>query len=200
MSQFWDDRYNREAYLFGEEPNAFLARQAPLLKSGMRALSIADGEGRNGVWLARQGLDVHATDSSAIAQDKARALAAKHGVTLEIEQANLLEWAWPEAAYDVVVGIFIQFMPPDARTRMFAGVKKALRPGGLFILEGYGPKQLEYRTGGPSQIENLYTEDLLREAFSDFIIEELRCHDAQIDEGEGHSGMSALVDLVARKP
>lgn len=200
MSQFWDDRYNRETYLFGEEPNAFLKAQAHRLKAGMRALCIADGEGRNGVWLARQGLDVHATDSSAVAQDKARALAAKHGVALEIEQADLLEWPWPENAYDVIVGIFIQFFAPDERSRMFEGVKKALRPGGLFILEGYGPKQLEYRTGGPSQPENLYTEELLREAFSDFIIEELRSHDARIQEGEGHDGLSALVDLVARKP
>lgn len=200
MSQFWDARYAGEDYLFGVEPNAFLSRQAARLKAGGRALSIADGEGRNGVWLARQGLDVHAMDSSAVAQEKARRLAATHRVTLDYELANLLEWVWPEAAFDVVVGIFIQFMNPDERATMFAGIRKALKPGGLLLLEGYTPRQLELGTGGPSQVENLYTESLLRTAFSDLTIIELRSYEAEVNEGSGHSGLSALIDLVAQKP
>ncbi len=200
MSQFWDARYAGEDYLFGEEPNAFLARQVDRLKAGGRALSIADGEGRNGVWLARQGLDVHAVDSSAVAQEKARRLASAHGVTLNYELANLLEWMWPEATYDVVVGIFIQFMNPDERAAMFAGIRKALKPGGLLLLEGYTPRQLEFGTGGPSQVENLYTEALLRTAFADLTIIELHSYEAEVHEGTGHKGISALIDLVAHKP
>lgn len=200
MSQFWDARYAGEDYLFGEEPNAFLARQAGRLKSGGRVLSIADGEGRNGVWLARQGLDVHAVDSSAVAQEKARRLASAHGVSLHYELANLLEWTWPEEAYDVVAGIFIQFMNPDERARMFSGICRALKPGGLLLLEGYTPRQLEFRTGGPSQVENLYTEALLRTAFADLNILELHSYEAEVQEGTGHRGMSALIDLVAHKP
>lgn len=200
MTAFWDQRYAREDYLFGVAPNAFLARQAPRLKAGGRALAIADGEGRNGVWLAEQGLDVHAVDSSAVAQDKARLLAAERGVRLELELVDLATWAWPVAAYDVVVGIFIQFLPPEERAVMFEHIRAALKPGGLLLLEGYRPKQIEYGTGGPSQVDNLYTEELLRAAFADFTLVELASYDAEIAEGSAHRGMSALIDLVALKP
>jgi hypothetical protein len=100
----------------------------------------------------------------------------------------------------VVAGIFFQFAGPELRARIFRNVKAALKPGGLVLVEGYGPKQLDYKTGGPGVLENLYTEALLRDAFADFEILELRSYDAEIAEGEGHKGMSALVDLVARKP
>ncbi len=200
MTAFWDQRYAREDYLFGVTPNAFLARQAPRLKAGGRALAIADGEGRNGVWLAEQGLSVHSVDASAVAQEKARRLAAERGVTLELELVDLSAWTWPVAAYDVVAGIFIQFLPPAERDRMFARIRDALKPGGLLLLEGYRPEQIAYGTGGPSQVENLYTEALLRAAFADFTILELHGYDAEIAEGSAHRGMSALIDLVAEKP
>ncbi|MDR3473782.1 MAG: class I SAM-dependent methyltransferase [Devosia sp.] len=196
----WDDRYAGEEYLFGTEPNAFLARQGARLKAGGRALAVADGEGRNGVWLARQDLEVVSLDSSAAAQQKAARLAAAQGVTLHLVLADIASWAWPEAGFDVVVGIFIQFAKPDLRTKMFAGMERALKPGGLLLLEGYRPEQLGYGTGGPSSVENLYTEDLLREAFPTLEIVELKAYDAPIKEGHGHSGMSALIDLVARRP
>lgn len=200
MTAFWDQRYAREDYLFGVAPNAFLARQAPRLKAGWHALAIADGEGRNGVWLAEQGLSVHSVDSSAVAQDKARRLADERGVELQLELVDLSSWAWPLAAYDLVVGIFIQFLPPEQRDQMFEHVRKALKPGGMVLLEGYRPKQVEYRTGGPSTPENLYTEELLRAAFAGFKIVELSSYDAEIAEGSAHCGMSALIDLVAVKP
>lgn len=194
----WDQRYARDDYLFGEAPNAFLARQAPRLNPGMRALAVADGEGRNGVWLAEQGLEVLSIDSSAVAQDKARRLAQARGVSPAFELADLGDWTWPEAAFDVVVAIFIQFAGPDLRTRLFAGMKRALKPGGLLLLEGYRPEQLAYGTGGPPIAENLYTEAMLREAFADLEILELAAYDVDIREGAGHAGMSALIDLVAR--
>ncbi|WP_238120160.1 MULTISPECIES: SAM-dependent methyltransferase [unclassified Xanthobacter] len=200
MTAFWNERYTREDYLFGVAPNAFLARQAPRLTAGGRALAIADGEGRNGIWLAEQGLSVHAVDASSVAQDKARRLAAERGVSLELELVDLADWTWPEAAYDVIAGIFIQFLGPEPRAKMFEGIRRALKPGGLLLLEGYGPKQLEYRTGGPGQRDNLYTEELLRDAFADLEIVELVSYDAEIAEGAAHNGLSALVDLVARKP
>ncbi|MEP9351828.1 class I SAM-dependent methyltransferase [Xanthobacter sp. KR7-225] len=196
----WDERFAGEDFLFGEAPNAFLARQGHLLKAGQRALAVADGEARNGVWLAEQGLSVHSTDFSAVAQQKARRLAARRGVELELELADLFTWQFPEAAYDVVVAIFIQILPPDARERVFAAMKAALKPGGLLILEGYRPEQIAYRTGGPSDPAWHYTEDLLRGAFGDFEIIELSSYDAALDEGKRHKGMSALIDLVARKP
>lgn len=195
----WNERYAGEHYHFGTEPNAFLARQQPLLKAGEQVLAIADGEGRNGVWLAQQGLQVVAVDSSDVALAKAKKLAEQRGVQLQFELADLMAWDWGVARYDVVVGIFIQFAPPGLREQMFARIKQCLKPGGLLLLEGYAPRQIANKTGGPSQVENLYTVEMLREAFGEMDIIELRDYDAEIEEGPGHSGMSALVDLVARK-
>lgn len=197
---FWDERYQGEAYLFGEAPNAFLAAQAHRLTPGLSALAVADGEGRNGVWLAQQGLDVLSVDSSPVAQAKAARLAEARGATLRLEEVDLASWAWPEAQFDVVAAIFIQFAGPALRDQIFAGLKRALKPGGLLLLEGYRPEQIAYGTGGPRVPENLYTEAMLRAAFSDFEILELSAYDAVIEEGAGHSGQSALIDLVARRP
>ena len=196
----WNERYAGEHYHFGTKPNAFLSRQKSLLKAGEQALAIADGEGRNGVWLAQQGLQVVAVDSSDVALAKAKKLAEQRGVQLQFELAELMQWDWGVARYDVVVGIFIQFAPPGVREQMFERIKQCLKPGGLLLLEGYAPRQIGYKTGGPSQVENLYTVEQLREAFADMDIVELRDYDAEIEEGPGHKGISALVDLVARKP
>lgn len=198
--EMWNQRYAGEAYLFGERPNAFLAREAGRLARGARVLAVADGEGRNGVWLAEQGCSVLSLDASPVAQDKARRLAAARGVTLDFELADLTAWAWPEAAFDAIAAIFIQFAGPALRAELFAGMTRALKPGGVLLLEGYRPEQLAYGTGGPRIEENLYTEAMLREAFPGFEIELLAAYDAAIEEGAGHSGMSALIDLVARKP
>jgi len=195
----WDERYATEEYFFGTEPNAFLASQRHLLKPGMSCLAVADGEGRNGVWLAEQGLRVLSVEASAVALEKARKLAQQRGVNVEFEQADLAHWQWGENRFDVVAAIFIQFAPPALRAQMFDGIKRCLRPGGLLLLQGYTPRQLEFKTGGPPLAENMYTEKLLRNTFGDMEILQLSEHDDHINEGAGHSGMSALIDLVARK-
>lgn len=195
----WDERYARDDYLFGTEPNVFLCGQRTLLKPGGTCLAVADGEGRNGVWLAQQGLDVLSIDSSHIAQGKARKLAAECKVALQYELADLATWEWGEQRFDVIAAIFIQFAPPALREQMFEKIKRSLKSSGILLLQGYTPRQLGYGTGGPAQIENLYTEKLLREAFSDMDIVHLQEHDEVLQEGAGHSGMSALLDLVARK-
>ncbi len=199
MSEFWNARYSTDAYIFGTAPNVFLASQQDLIRPGMRALAIADGEGRNGVWLAEQGVRVHAIDVSPPALGKARNLAAERGVTLETEQVDVLNWAWPEAAYDLVVAIFIQFAPPPERDRIIEGIRRTLKPGGLLILQGYTPKQIEFATGGPGNPANMYTSELLREWFGDWDIQHLAEHESFISEGTHHHGMSALIDLVAKK-
>jgi SAM-dependent methyltransferase len=197
---FWDERYATDAYIFGTAPNVFLASQAALIRPGMRALAIADGEGRNGVWLAGQGVQVHAVDFSPTALEKARKLAAERGVTLDFEQADILDWDWPQATYDLVAAIFIQFAPPPERDRIIEGIRRSLKPGGLLVMQGYTPKQVEFATGGPPNPANMYTADLLRGWFGDWDIVHLREHDSVISEGSHHHGMSALIDLVARKP
>lgn len=192
----WEGRYAPEAYLFGTAPNAFLARQKDRLPKRGRALSIADGEGRNGVWLAEQGLDVVSMDFSARAQTKARALAASRGVTITTLQVDISTWEWPADEFDVIVAIFAQ---PLERTRQFAGIRRALKPGGLLLLEGYPPRQLQFGTGGPGDVERLYTREQLEAAFGDFSHVQITEYDAEIQEGEGHGGLSALIDLVATK-
>jgi SAM-dependent methyltransferase len=199
---FWSARY-RDAgddYLFGTAPNKFLASQAERFSAGMKVLAVADGEGRNSVWLAEQGCAVTATEISPVALEKAAKLARGRHVAVDFMQADILAWTWPTAAFDAVVGIFIQFVGPAERARQLAGMKQAVKPGGLLSLQGYTPKQLEYGTGGPSAVENLYTEALLREIFSDWEIVLLHEHEDLIDEGRGHSGRSAVIDLIARKP
>jgi len=201
MSDFehWQERYATDEYRFGTAPNAFLAAQANRLPKSGKALAIADGEGRNGVFLAERGLDVLSLDFSPNGQAKARKLAAARGVTIRTEQADVINWNYPADTYDVVAAIFFQFAAPAERDRIFAGIRRTLKKGGLLLLEGYGPKQLEYKTGGPGILENLYTREILETAFADFSSLDIREYDAELHEGAGHGGMSALVDLVAVK-
>lgn len=195
----WNDRYAGEDFHFGVTPNAFLASQARRLSPGARVLCVADGEGRNSVWLARNGMQVTAFDISPVGVEKAKRLAREANVTVDYRVADINDWDWDAARYDVVVAIFIQFANPAERESIFAGMVRALAPGGLLILQGYTPRQLEYRTGGPPFAEHLYTESLLRERFATLEIVHLLEHDDVIREGKGHSGMSALIDLAARK-
>lgn len=195
----WDERYSGDEYFYSTEPNAFLVSQQALLKLGMKCLAVADGEGRNGVWLAGQGLDVLSVDASPVAQAKAQRLAQQRSVQMRFAQVDMLTWDGAGETFDVVVGIFIQFVGPAQRAQQFANLKRFLKPGGLLLLQGYTPRQLDYKTGGPSQLENLYTEAMLREAFADMDIVHIAEHDSIIHEGNGHNGMSALIDLVVRK-
>lgn len=196
----WNERYATKDYVFGRAPALFLTNHTQWLKPGQRALAVADGEGRNGVFLAENGLDVVSMDSSSNAQKKAKDLARERGVEIECALSDIAEWPWDENAFDIVVGVFIQFVGPEPRAKIFEGMKRTVKPGGLILLHGYTPKQLEYGTGGPPFVENLYTPEILRTAFSDFKIHELRDYEADLDEGAGHSGRSALIDLVAQKP
>jgi SAM-dependent methyltransferase len=197
----WDQRFAKtEGYLFGSEPNRFLAAEAHRLKPGQRVLCLADGEGRNGTFLAGRGQDVLSVDISPVALAKARALAVERGVALKFEEANLATWDWPVDAFDAVVAIFMQFAGPALRGRIFRHIEACLKPGGLLLIEGYRPEQLAYGTGGPPDAENMYTEALLREAFAGMKILSLRAYDAAIEEGAAHKGMSALIDMVAAKP
>lgn len=195
----WETRFRAPGYLFGEAPNAFLKSQAHRLHKGQSALSVADGEGRNGVWLAQQGLDVLAIDFSETALAKARALASQRGVRLRTELADMFAWRWPEAAFDVVVAIFTQIAFPAQRTEFFANLKRTLKPGALLLMQGYRPEQLNYGTGGPPEVERLYTRAIIEKGFGDLTELEIREHDSAINEGTGHVGMSALIDVIGRK-
>jgi len=195
----WNDRYAQPGFLFGTDPARFLSDQKAYLKRGQKALAIADGEGRNSVYMAEKGMIVTAQDGSEMAIDKARGLAAGRGAKVDYQLADLKDWNWQPGEYDLAVAIFIQFAGLDFRDQIFTGLKKTLKKGGILLLHGYQPKQIAYGTGGPSVAENLYTTDQLAEAFGDMEILRLEAYDREVQEGRGHSGMSALIDLVARK-
>ena len=195
----WNTRFAQPDYVFGTAPNEFLAAQRHRLKPGQKALALADGEGRNGVWLAQQGLDVLSVDYAPAAQEKARRLAAKSGVAIRTELADLTRRAWEKDEFDIVAAIMIQFARSPEREAIFRGMKSVLKRGGLVLLQGYRPEQVEYKTGGPPTRENMYTEAMLRREFGDMRIVHLRAHDDTIAEGAGHHGMSALIDMVAEK-
>jgi SAM-dependent methyltransferase len=195
----WDERYSIDEYLFGTEPAAFLVAHAHLLGPGSRALVVADGEGRNSVFLAEQGVDVVAFDASAVGVAKARQLAGERGVEADFRIADIMTWEWTPDAYDLVVAIFIQFLSPQQQPTVFEGMQRTLRPGGRLLLEGYRPEQVALGTGGPPDPAHMYTTELLRDAFGAMDIERLEGYDAVIEEGMGHRGPSALIDLVAVK-
>lgn len=196
----WNQRYDRSDYLFGTEPADFLRDQASVLHAGSDALFIADGEGRNSVYFAGLGHRVVAFDASDVGLEKARRLAKKSGVEVEFQLSDLFAWDWQGPSFDAVIGIFIQFLPPKERTQAFELMKQAIRPGGLILLHGYAPRQIEYKTGGPPDRANMYTLEMLRDAFEGFEIVRAEDYDRVISEGPAHSGLSALIDFVARKP
>jgi 2-polyprenyl-3-methyl-5-hydroxy-6-metoxy-1,4-benzoquinol methylase len=199
-TQFWNERFDKEEFIFGKEPNEYLVEQAAQhLKPGNSVLCIADGEGRNGVWLAKQGLQVTAFDVSDIALSKAKQFAVDNHVSIQHSLCDSDGFDWAPNAYDAVIGIFIQFADPEMRGRIFQQAHQTLKPGGIFILQGYTPKQLEYKTGGPSLIEHLYTEEMIRELSNGFEILDLCCYEKELSEGARHTGMSALLGMVAKK-
>ncbi len=196
----WDQRFATDDYVFGTEPATFLTAHAGLIPSGARTLCVADGEGRNSVWLAQQGCDVTAFDVSPNALAKAQKLATTAGVSVRFDCSKIEDWDWGAEGYDLVVAIFIQFLSPPERCPVFAGLRRALAPGGRLLLHGYTPKQVDYGTGGPGNRNNMYTPDLLRESFPDLTVLRLDSYEKHLSEGKGHSGQSALIDLIADAP
>lgn len=200
-ADFWNQRFNTPDYIFGKAANEYLRDQAgPYLNEGNSVLCVADGEGRNSVWLAKQGMQVDAFDLSTLAIAKAKKLARESRVEVNYALASSDSWQWRPNYYDAVVAIFIQFADPAMRVRLFDQMRSTLKPGGILILQGYTPKQLEYKTGGPSLLDHLYTESLIRDLVLGMDIIDLSVYEKILSEGPKHTGMSALLGLVTRKP
>jgi Methyltransferase domain len=196
----WDARFAGEDYLFGTAPADFIPRRLGLISPGSRLLSVAEGEGRNAVALAEAGHDVVGFEASPVALDKARRLAAAKGVAPDLRQASVQDWDWAPEAFDVGLGIFIQFAGPALRAEIHRGLARTIKPGGLVMLHGYAPRQIGFATGGPRALENLYTLEALSADFPGWRIVVAADYDAEIHEGRGHDGISALIDFVAEKP
>ena len=195
----WEDRYaNAGGYLFGEAPAKMLVENPWVIDGANTCLCVADGEGRNSVWLAEQGLSVTSFDLSSTAVERARSLASKAGVSVEAHVNDWEGWDWSQT-FDLVVAIFVQFMGPEDRVRQFETLRQAVRPGGRLVLHGYTPEQVTFGTGGPPNAENMYTAELLNDTFGDWRLLRLAAYEREVQEGRGHSGQSALIDLVADK-
>lgn len=194
----WDERYDTSEYIYGVEPNDFLRNHADRLVSG-RTLCLAEGEGRNAVFLALQGHVVTAVDSSSVALKKARNLAQARGVQIRTVHADLADFEIGIERWDSIVSIFCH-VPPDLRRRLHAAVVEGLKPGGMLLLEAYTPRQIALGTGGPPVPELTMTLDALREELAglDFVhaIETER----EVIEGIYHTGRGAVVQVLARKP
>ncbi len=201
-ASMWDERYRAAPYAYGFEPNGFLSAQAYRLRSGMRALVPGDGEGRNGVWLATQGLQVDTLDLSGLGVAKAKRLAESKGVTVNAIEADALLWEWPEGAYDVVALIFLHLIEPQRRA-LHTKALGSLKPGGLVVLEAFRPEQIERQAkgvrGGPRDPALLYSLEALRSDFADGDVVTLEEADASLDEGALHQGLSAVVRAIVRK-
>lgn len=194
----WDQRYNTPEFVYGEEPNLFLAENYRLLAPGS-VLCLAEGEGRNGVFLAKQGFNVTAVDSSRIGLKKAAALARKHLVELQTIVADLAEYTIPKHSFDTVVSIFCH-LPPTVRAHVHKTVVSGLKPGGTLLLEAYTPKQLEYKTGGPPNKEMMMTLEALRSELEGLDLVVAQEIDREVIEGSLHTGIGAVVQILARKP
>ena len=201
-SQFWDRRYGKADYAYGTEANRFLTEQKHLLKPGMKTLVVGDGEGRNGVWLASQGLDVLSVDLSPVGLRKAEELADREKVKIKTQCADLTSWQWSKATYDLVVSIYVHF-DPEVRQQMHRSMLEALKPGGLLILEAFNPKQLQYQTkynsGGPKIAEMLYQPEMLQTDFAGGKILELTETITELYEGQYHRGKASVIRLILRQ-
>ncbi|WP_020677548.1 SAM-dependent methyltransferase [Geopsychrobacter electrodiphilus] len=194
----WDERYQAEEFVYGTEPNAFLREAGSQLTPG-RVLCLAEGEGRNAVFLAEQGHTVTAVDASAVGLKKAQRLAIERGVQIRTEVADLSVYKIEEEGWDTIVSIFCH-LPKVIRTTLHKNISKGLTPGGLFILEAYTPAQLAFGTGGPPVKELMLTLTELRQDLADLDLEHALETERDVIEGSLHTGRGAVVQLIARKP
>ncbi len=196
---FWDERYADDEYVFGHEPNRWMAENADLLEPGMSVLVPGDGEGRNGVWLAERGMQVTTLDASPVGVEKARKLAADRGVSIDAHVVDLREWDAPLAAYDAVVLAFLH-VNADDRAAVHDTIARTLKPGGVLLLEGFAPEHLGYGKGGPPVKEMMFTGERMRADFGELVdIDYLETMRSEIPDSERHGGPAVVLRLRGRR-
>jgi len=192
----WNERYGSDEFAYGTEPNSFLAENAALLTGPV--LSLAEGEGRNAVFLASLGLDVLGVDGSEVGLAKAHRLAESRGVSIRTEVADLAMYEPPASFYGSVVSISAH-LPGDVRRRLYPLVERCLKPGGIILLEAYSRSQLSRSTGGPKDPDLLMTVENIKHEFPD--CEVLLCQEIEreVVEGEFHTGLASVVQFIGKK-
>ncbi|MEW6445602.1 MAG: class I SAM-dependent methyltransferase [Pseudomonadota bacterium] len=196
---FWNARFAEPAPAYGERPNAFVEQEAARLPSNGRILLPGDGQGRNSVWLARRGFDVTCVDWSETGLERAMEFAARHAVAIEPVCADITAWVWPVEEYDAVVAIHLH-LPPESRGAVHRAMLRALRPGGLLLLEAFDLEQIGYTSGGPGRLDMLYSAEMLAEDFAEGDILVLERARIMLDEGLHHQGPAEVVRAIVRKP
>lgn len=194
----WDERYSGQEYVYGTEPNDFLANYFEKIRGG-KVLCLAEGEGRNAVFLARKGYEVSAVDLSGIGLEKAKRLAADNQVSITCIVADLAEFQLGENQWDGIISIFCH-LPASTRRHLHAQIGPALKRGGVFLLEAYTPQQLTYDTGGPKDKAMLVTADDLKAEITGVEFELLQEIERDVVEGKFHTGRGAVVQAIAVKP
>ena len=194
----WNKRFSIEDYLFGADPAQALVKLEHYLIPQGDTLVIADGEGRNSVYLASRGFRVTASDSSTVANIKAKALAASQNVEVNYQVEDFFDIDWSAKQYDNIVGIFFQFIPPDKIKQVLMNLRSATNKGGTLLIHGYTPQQIELATGGPKDVSLMYTKELFEDVFETVEILVNKEYQIQLNEGSGHKGQSALIDFVAK--
>lgn len=196
---FWDQRFSEPGYKYGTEPNAFLREQAARLAPASDVLVPGDGEGRNGVWLAEQGHQVTSVDYSPVGLEKARALADLHGVRLATACVDLADWGPPAGALDAVVLVYTH-LPGAIRRVAHRRLALGLRPGGWMLLEAFHPEQLAHGSGGPKDVDMLYTPEQLDADFAGLLRCEQSWHgEIQLSEGPGHQGLAHVTRWLGQR-
>jgi SAM-dependent methyltransferase len=194
----WDEKYGAPGHYYGTEPNDFLRERHAVIPAGGQVLCLAEGEGRNAVFLAQQGFEVVAVDQSSVGLRKAEALAAERGVRIETVMADLAAYRIAPGHWDGIVSIWCH-LPQPLRADVHRQVVAGLRSGGAFLLEAYTPAQLNYGTGGPKSIDLLPTLADVRAELDGLDLVHAVEREREVHEGQGHFGLSAVVDIVAVK-
>jgi SAM-dependent methyltransferase len=193
----WDERYNTEEYAYGTKPNEFLESTVQFIPKG-HVLSLAEGEGRNAVFLAQQGYSVTAVDSSIVGLNKAKKLAKEKGVTLEFIHADLADYDLGKNKWDGIISIFNP-LPSSLRKRMYKNIEEGLKDKGVFILEAYTPKQLSNGTGGGNSVDVMQSKESVSNELSTLKFEHLVECDRNVVEGVYHTGIGSVVQAIAIK-
>lgn len=197
-SKFWDERYNEPGFAYGLEANDYLVSISDQLKPNSNVLCIAEGEGRNAIYLAKQGHQVTAIDYSFVGLDKLRRYAALNNLHIETIHQDLNQYEFDENKWNAIVCIFGHFKK-DLREKVFKSVYDSLKSEGLFIMESYSELQLNNNTGGPKDMEMLYSIDKLASYFNDFANIRINKTDRMINEGKYHNGNSSTIQILAKK-
>lgn len=194
----WDEKYNTPQFVYGTVPNDFLRDNAHHFTTGGKILCIAEGEGRNAIWLAEQGFQVTAVDASVVGLNKGRALAEAKGVSVNWIHADLSQYHPGVEIWDGVVAIFAH-LPPALRSRVHADCVECLKNNGVLLLEAYTPEQLNFKTGGPLDADWLMTPEILQQELNGLTFERLQKTERNIIEGIGHTGQGSVVQVIGRR-